>query len=108
MQGLQSIRRDHLKRDRLRIQLLHEGYIGRFFIAPLGGATESSRVFDRYLLVRQQGIDRIQRIVSLGELNAVAVIDGPFIAQRTLLVEDKDVWRGLRAVGLGDTLGLLY
>ena len=53
-----------------------------------------------------RGIDRIQRIVPLDELNAVAVIDGSFIAQLTLLVKNEDMRRGLWAVGLGNTLGL--
>src|SRR4029077_9031102 len=61
-------------------------------------------MFDWRVLVGQQGVDGIARVLGLHLFDAVTVVDSPFVAQLALLIENEDVRRCLRTVGSSDGL----
>ena len=59
-----------------------------------------------YRLSRQHGVQGQARVLDLHQRFALRVIDAPLVLQLAFFVEDEDVRRGLRAVGLGHRLRL--
>src|SRR5260370_9255427 len=61
-------------------------------------------MFDRRVMVGEQGIVGVGGVLGLDLFGAVSVVDASFVTQLALLIENECMRRGLGTIGSGDGL----